>query len=111
MPQLPLNLTPDDQPLQGLQITIHDNIYEFEDSIIVECSVRHLDGSWSSAGNLHLYGFGRDFLASAVEDIVYAWHFEDRRAMLREQKRNQREANEHHRRHERRGETRPPLKR
>lgn len=87
----------------GLRLTIVDHATELEDALSIAIEVRHLDGAWQSFGGVHLPGRGADLLSTTVEDLVHAWHYEDRRAILREAQRDQRAARLHNRRHMRTG--------
>lgn len=98
------SLLPTDKPHVGLRITVNDHSPYLEAVMVVEVHTRVLDGDWTTAGSVSLSGHGRDFLASLVEDVTHAWWYEDRRAILREIQRNQREADLHNRRHSRIGE-------
>lgn len=92
-----------DRPVVGLRITATDHSPYGEANIGISIEVRNLDGEWATLSHLVLIGHGRDFLASAVEDVVHAWHYEDARAIVREVQRNDREARHHHQRHSRSG--------
>ena len=101
MPQQ--SLLPNTPPDVGIRITITDHVYELDDVVMVNIEVRHLDGDWTTLYRLPLHGRGRDFLSSTVEDLVHAWLYEDRRAIVREAQRDEREARKHHRKHSRVG--------
>lgn len=92
MPQLSLL---SDRPDVGLRLTITDHVQELDDAITISVEVRQLDGDWATLTRLHLAGRGRDMLASIMEDLTYAWHYEDRRAVVREAQRDQRLATKH----------------
>lgn len=87
----------------ALRLTITDHVAELDDAVTVEVQVRRLDQEWEPLATLRLDGRGRDFLSSSVEDLVHAWHYEDRRAIVREAQRDEREARKHARRHSRVG--------
>lgn len=95
------SLLPGERPDVGVRITIEDHAAVLEAAMTITIELRKLDGEWETFAILPLYGYGRDFLASSVEDIVHAFHFEDRRAILREVQRNERAASTHHRKHSR----------
>lgn len=97
------SLLPEDPIDVGLRLTITDHATELEDAISIGIEVRHLDERWTSFTTVHLPGRGADLLATTVEDLVHAWHYEDRRAILREAQRDQRAARLHNRRHMRVG--------
>ena len=90
-------------PDVGLRLTIVDHVAELDDALTIGVELRRLDGPWESFGGLRLDGRGRDFLATSVEDLTHAWHYEDRAAILREAQRNQRAARIHNRRSMRTG--------
>lgn len=87
----------------GLRLTITDHTQELEDRLTVGIEVRRLDADWQTLYIAQFTGRGRDFLSSNVEDVVHAWHYEDRRAIVREIQRNERQARAHHRRSMRQG--------
>lgn len=97
------SLLPGDPTDVGLRLTIIDHAAELEDAISIGIELRELDKDWFSFGGVYLPGRGTDMLASTVEDLVHAWHYEDRRAILREAQRDQRAARLHNRRFMRQG--------
>ena len=97
------SLFPSDPPDVGLRIAILDHTTELVDALTITTEVRKLDGPWTTFAGLRLVGRGRDFLPSAVEDLVHAWEYEDRRAILREAQRNERLARRYHQKAQRQG--------
>lgn len=87
----------------ALRLTITDHYPELEDAVTVAIQVRQLDQDWTTLYTLRMSGRGRDYLSSSIEDLVHAWHYEDRRAIVREAQRDEREARKHARRHSRVG--------
>lgn len=87
----------------ALRLTLTDHSAELDDALTIQVEVRQLDGDWCTLLRTTRTGRGRDFLASDVEDIVHAWHYEDRRAIIREAQRNDRQARIHARKHDRLG--------
>lgn len=97
------SLLPSDPIDVALRLTVTDHATELDDAHSIQIELRQLDGDWQSFGSVHLPGRGADLLASTVEDLIHAWQYEDRRAILREAQRDQRAARLHNRRHMRSG--------
>lgn len=94
-------MLPDEAQPVALRLTITDHVAELDDALDVGIELRNLDNPWFTLATIRFTGYGRDYLASTVEDLVHAWHYEDLRAVLREAQRNERLARKHHRKHSR----------
>ena len=97
------SLFPDDPIDISLRLTVFDHTAVLEDAITVTVEVAGLDLPWQTLIRIPLHGAGRDYLVSMCEDLVHAWLYESRRAIVREAQRNERHARQHARKQDRLG--------
>lgn len=90
---------PNDCPLVGLRVEVEDLTPYLEPGTKVQAYTRFLDKDWSYAGGLVLPGAAHDLLHTVTADVVAAWQWEDRRAILREMQRNDRFARKYAKEH------------
>lgn len=89
------SMFPDDPRDHRLRVTVEDHAFELEDGYTIRIEVCSLDKDWQTLTAMRLVGRGSDMLPSAIEDIVHAWLYEDRRAIVREVQRDERLARRH----------------